>query len=308
MRNYYWQQLNREQQLRVAREAPGLDNTQSPHLHYGRLQQDAGQTSDFAHQYPANLHQQQPLQHDPGNFYHSPYTSNAFQQQQQSVEHDPGNFVNPFGQQMSPPQQHPVATAGGYPVHVYYEPAADNRGSPVPHHPQSTKSFYAAASTFDSPRSPNFNPSPYPKYPFLNYKREKNRDCESPERSPQQHVAHPSPTPATTPAATTGLLSSQIRRKETFSHLHSLESKKNTLLTRHRDLNYERRTIENRIGDIKSRTMEDRNFEGDGELLVTLEQRLSRVEKEIEEVSNAWDSVGLEVEEKMAALVVGDWS
>ena len=54
--------------------------------------------------------------------------------------------------------------------------------------------------------------------------------------------------------------------------------------------------------------MEDRNLEGDDQLLVGLEETLGRVEKEIEEVSTRWDSVGLEVEEKMAALVVGDWT
>lgn len=296
------------EQLRVASEAPGLDIAQSPHLHYGRPQQEGGHASDFVHQYPANLHQQQPLQHDPGTFYHSPYTSNAFQQQQQSVEHDLGNFMAPFGQQMSPPQQHPVATAGGYQPNFYHsspapEQPAVHRGSPVPHQPRFTKNFGTHTPAFDLS---NLNPSPYQEHPFINYLPGPRHH--SPRCSPQQHFAHASPAPAAPPATTPGPLSPQIRRKQTFAHLHAMELSKKTLLAKHRDLNDERRAIENRIADIKTRNMENRSLDDDSQMLVRWEETLGRVEKSIEEVSRDWDSAGLEVEEACAEIAVGDWT
>ena len=308
MQNYYGQQSNRKQQLRVAREAPSLGTTQSSHLHYGQLQQDAGHASDFIHQYPANLHQQQRLQHDPGTFYQSPYTSNAFEQQQQSVGHDPGNFMAPYGQQMSPPQQHPVATAGGYQPNFYHSSPAPNqvashRGSPVLHRPQFTKNFNTATSTFDSPNQLNFNPSPYPEHPFVNHLPGPRH--RSPRRSPQQHLAHASPTPAATP----GLISPKTRGKNlAFARLHSIEMTKKTVLSQHRNLNDERRIIETRIADIKTRNMEDRSLEDDSLALVRLEENLGTVENWIEKVASDWDLAEVEMEETCAEIAVGDWT
>lgn len=311
MQNYYRQQSNREQQLRVAREAPNLGTAQSSHLHYGQLQQDVGHASDFIHQYPANIHQQQPLQRDPETLYHSPYTSNTFQQQQQqSVGHDPGDFMAPFGQQMSPPQQHPVATAGGYQPNFYHSSpatnqAASHQGSPALHHSHFKKDFNTHTSTLNTPYPPNFNPSPYPEHPFINYLPTPRH--RSPKRSPQQHFAHASSPPAATPAATPRLLSPKTRRKHTLTHLNFLENNKKALLAKHRDLNDERRIIETRIADIKTRNMEDRMLQDDSLVLVRLEETLRRVEDWIENVVKQWEEAEEEVEEACAEIAVGEW-
>ena len=84
-----------------------------------------------------------------------------------------------------------------------------------------------------------------------------------------------------------------------------MERDRKSLLAKHRDLNDERRVIENRIADIKTRNMEDRNFEDDGLLLVRLEEKLGRVENGIEQVSGNWDLAGLEVEERFAEIALG---
>lgn len=87
-----------------------------------------------------------------------------------------------------------------------------------------------------------------------------------------------------------------------------MELSKKTLLAKHRDLNDERRAIENRIADIKTRNMENRSLDDDSQMLVRWEETLGRVEKSIEEVSRDWDSAGLEVEEACAEIAVGDWT
>ena len=307
---YYWQQSNREQQLRVAREAreaPNLSTPQPSHQHYGQLQQDAGHASDFVHQYPTHLHPQQPLQHSPGTFHHSPYTSNTFQQQQQqSVVDDPGIFMTPFGHQMSPPQQHPVATAGGYQPNFYHSSPAPNQAagyqdSPVLHPSQFNTNFNANHSAFNAPKPPNFNHSPFPDHPFTSNLPSTRHT--SPQRSPQQRFARASPTPTATP----GQVSPKINRQLILDRLRSMEVTKKTLLAKHHDLNDERRALENRIADIKTRNMEDRKLGDDDQTLASLVETLARVEDWIGRMVKEWDSLEVEVEEACAEIAVGGW-
>ncbi len=87
-----------------------------------------------------------------------------------------------------------------------------------------------------------------------------------------------------------------------------MELAKKTLLAKHRDLNDERRIIETRIADIKTRNMEDRMLEDDSRGLMRLEQTLGRVEDWIEKVARDWDWAEVEVEEACAEIAVGDWT
>ncbi len=87
-----------------------------------------------------------------------------------------------------------------------------------------------------------------------------------------------------------------------------MQTAKKTLLARHRDLHDERRTIETRIADIKTRSVQDKELEDDSRALVRLEGHLGRVEGKIEGVSNDWDWVEGQVEEGCAEIAVGGWA
>ena len=86
-----------------------------------------------------------------------------------------------------------------------------------------------------------------------------------------------------------------------------MEFAKKTLLAKHRDLNDERRALETRIADIKTRNMEDGKLDNDDQALVGLVKTLGRVEDWIERVAKHWDSVEVEVEEACAEIAVRDW-
>ena len=86
-----------------------------------------------------------------------------------------------------------------------------------------------------------------------------------------------------------------------------MELTKKTLLAKHRDLNDERRALETRIADIKTRIMEEGKFDGDDQALVGLVETLARVEGWIERVAKDWDQVEVEVEEACEEIAVGDW-
>lgn len=86
-----------------------------------------------------------------------------------------------------------------------------------------------------------------------------------------------------------------------------MEVTKKTLLAKHHDLNDERRALENRIADIKTRNMEDRKLGDDDQTLASLVETLARVEDWIGRMVKEWDSLEVEVEEACAEIAVGGW-
>ena len=214
--------------------------------------------------------------------------------------------MTPFGHQMSPPQQHPVASAGGYQPNFYHSSAAPNQAgsyqdSPVLHPSQFNTSLSANHSPFNTPKPPNFNHSPFPDHAFTNnlpFTRHT-----SPQRSPQQRFARASPIPAGTP----GQISPKTHRQFTLDRLHLMEITKKTLLAKHRDLNYERDEIEARIGDMKIRNIADGKLNEDDQALLDLMETLGRVEGWIETAAKDWVEVEVEIEETFAEIAVGGW-
>ena len=214
--------------------------------------------------------------------------------------------MTPFGHQMSPPQQHPVATIGGYQPNFYHSSPAPSHAtgyqdSPVVHPSQFNTGFSTNHSGFNAPKPPNFNHSPFPDHPFTNNLPSTRQT--SPQRSPQKRFARASPIPAATP----GVPSPKTRRQLTLARLESLESTKKTLLAQHREYNDERRARESRIADIRTRNRDDGILDDDDQALAELVKILSRVEDCIEDVAKDWDRVEVEVEEACAEIAVGAW-